>query len=189
MNDTQQTTIIQQSQKWLEDVVIKHNFCPFAKRELLKGRIHFEVTLHDNIEECLEALIAACEQLDENKSIETSLLILPHGFNDFEQYLDLLDYADRLLEAQNYEGVYQVASFHPDYCFDEAAPDDPANYTNRSPYPMLHLLREDSIEKALAHITDPEAIPEANIKTAKHLGLETLKRELENCFTESQVTE
>ena len=189
MNDTPPDTLIQQSRKWLEDVVIAHNFCPFAKRELLNNRIHFEVVPHKEIEDCLEALIAACEQLDENSDIETSLLILPDGFTDFEHYLDLLEYADRLLEAQNYEGVYQVASFHPDYCFDDATPDDPANYTNRSPYPMLHLLREASIEKALENVSDPEAIPETNIKTAEHLGIETLKHQLENCFIDSQATE
>lgn len=189
MNNPPIETLISQSRKWLEDVVIAHNFCPFAKRELLKDRIHFEVIPHKNIEACLEALILACEQLDECSAIETSLLILPYGFSDFEQYLDLLDYADRLLEAQNYEGIYQVASFHPDYCFDDTSPDDPANYTNRSPYPMIHLLREDSIEAALENISDPDAIPETNIKTAKRLGIEALKRQLENCFIESQLTE
>lgn len=182
MNDTPDHALIQHSRNWLENVVIAHNFCPFAKREFVNNRIHFEVIPYKNIEDCLEALIVACEQLDADKNIETSLLILPNGFNDFEQYLDLLDYADRLLEAQGYEGTYQVASFHPDYCFDDATPDDPANYTNRSPYPMLHLLREASIEKALEHVDDPEAIPETNIKTAERLGIEILKQQLENCF-------
>ena len=182
MNNTPDQALIQHSRKWLENVVIAHNFCPFAKHEFVNNRVHFEVIPHKKIEACLESLITACEQLDVNKNIETSLLILPNGFNDFEQYLDLLDYADRLLEAQNYEGIYQVASFHPDYCFDDATPDDPANYTNRSPYPMLHLLREASIETALEHISDPEAIPETNIKTAERLGIDTLKQQLENCF-------
>jgi len=182
-------TLIEHSRNWLQDVVIAHNFCPFAKREFIKNRIHFEVIPHSDIEQCLEALIVACEQLDDNPSIETSLLILPQGFNDFEHYLDLVDYADRLLEAQNYEGIYQVASFHPDYCFDEATPDDPANYTNRSPYPMLHLLREASIERALENIDDPDTIPEANIETARKLGTEALKAQLERCFTENRTTE
>lgn len=185
MSDTPQVIFIKQTRKWLENIVIKHNFCPFAKHELLNNRIHFEVIPHSDIEKCLEALVMACEQLDEDSKIGTSLLILPNGFNDFEQYLDLLDYADRLLEVQGYEGVYQVASFHPDYCFNETTPNDPANYTNRSPYPMLHLLREDSIEKALEHIAEPEAIPETNIKTAEQLGLKMLKKQLEDCFSEN----
>jgi len=182
MNHTPPETLIQHSRNWLENVVIAHNFCPFAKREFINNTIHFDVIPHSDTEACLESLIVACEQLDNNENIETSLLILPNGFNDFEQYLDLLEYADRLLEAQNYEGIYQVASFHPDYCFDNATPDDPANYTNRSPYPMLHLLREASIERALEHISDPEAIPETNIKIAEQLGIETLRQQFENCF-------
>lgn len=174
--------LIKHSQNWLKTVVIAHNFCPFAKQEWLQERINFDVIPHADLEACLEEVILACEKLDENPNIETSLLILPNGFNDFEDYLDLLDYAERLLEDQQYEGTYQLASFHPDYCFDEAAPDDPANYTNRSPYPMLHLLRESSVERALESITDPEAIPQNNINRARSLGVEALKNQLEACF-------
>ncbi|PID47484.1 MAG: hypothetical protein CSB47_00440 [Proteobacteria bacterium] len=183
MINTPHDTLIQESQKWLEDVVIKHNFCPFAKRELLKNRIHFEVIPSQSIEACLEAVILGCEYLDKHADIETSLLILPNGFRDFDHYLDLLEYADRLLAAQNYEGTYQIASFHPDYCFDDTASDDPVNYTNRSPYPILHLLREASIEKALKHVSNPEAIPETNIKTAQRLGIDVLKKQLEECYS------
>ncbi len=174
---------IQNTRKWLESVVIAHNFCPFAKGELIKERIHFQVISHSKIESCLEALIMACEQLDDNPEVETTLLILPNGFSDFEQYLDLLDIADRLLEARRYDGVYQLASFHPDYCFDDAEPDDPANYTNRSPYPMLHLLREATIEQSLKNIDDPEAIPRNNITQARSIGLEALQKQLEDCYT------
>ena len=175
----------QQTQQWLESVIIAHNFCPFAKRELIKGSIHFEVVEQRDIEPCLEALILAAEALDDNTEIETTLLIFPHGFADFEQYLDLLDVADRLLEARRYDGIYQLASFHPDYCFDEAAPDDPANYTNRSPYPMLHLLREATIEQSLKNIDDPEAIPLNNIERARSIGLEALEKQLEACYMPS----
>ena len=182
MSQSNQDIMIQHSQRWLEEVVIAHNFCPFAKREFIKKSIHFDVIPHTKTEECLESLITACEQLDNDASIETMLLILPNGFNNFEDYLDLVDYADRLLEAQNYEGIYQLASFHPDYCFDESEPNDPANYTNRSPYPMLHLLREASIERVLESVEDPEAIPLNNIERAKSLGIDHLKQQLENCF-------
>jgi hypothetical protein len=174
---------IQHSQKWLEDVIVAHNFCPFAKRELIKNSIRFDVVEHQDIEPCLEALIAACETMDEDAEVETTLLILPNGFTDFESYLDLLDVSERILEARRYEGVYQLASFHPNYCFDEADSDDPANYTNRSPYPMLHLLREASIEASLKNIEDPEAIPLNNIERARSIGLEALEKQLENCYT------
>lgn len=173
---------IQQTRQWLESVVIAHNFCPFAKRELLKESINFEIVEHRDIESCLEAVIFACENLDANPNIETSLLILPNGFGDFEEYLDLLDVSERILEARRYEGIYQLASFHPNYCFDEATPDDPANYTNRSPYPMLHLLREASIEESLKTINDPDAIPQKNIELARVIGINTLKKQLEDCY-------
>ena len=182
MSKSSQDVLIEHSQRWLEEVVIAHNFCPFAKREFLKKSIHFDVIPQTKTEECLESLILACEKMDDDASIETMLLILPNGFNHFEDYLDLLDYADRLLEAQNYEGVYQLASFHPDYCFDETEPNDPTNYTNRSPYPMIHILREASIERVLENVDDPDAIPQHNIEKAKQLGLEHLKQQLENCF-------
>jgi len=173
---------IAHTQKWLETVIIAHNFCPFAKRELIKRSIRFEVIKCHNIETCLEALILACEDLDDNPDIETTLLIIPDGFADFEDYLDLVDVAERLLEARRYEGIYQLASFHPQYCFAEAGSDDPANYTNRSPYPMLHLLREATIEQSIKNIDDPEAIPLNNIQRARSIGLENLENQLEDCF-------
>jgi hypothetical protein len=87
-----------------------------------------------------------------------------------------------LLEAQDYNGVYQLASFHPNYCFDGSLKNDAANYTNRSPYPMLHLLRESSLEQALAHYPNPEMIPENNIKLTRELGLEKMKSTLAACY-------
>ena len=173
---------IEHTQKWLETVVIAHNFCPFAKRELARESIRYEVIESSNIETCLEALILACENLDQNLGIETTLLITPNGFADFEDYLDLLDIAERLLEARRYEGIYQLASFHPNYCFADASPDDPANYTNRSPYPMLHLLREATIEQSIKNIDDPESIPLNNIERARSIGLENLEKQLEDCY-------
>ena len=176
------TPYIQHTQKWLENIIVAHNFCPFAKREVINKSIRFDVVEHQDIESCLEALILACETMDEDSKVETTLIVLSHGFTDFEEYLDLLDISERLLEARRYEGVYQLASFHPNYCFDEAASDDPANYTNRSPYPMLHLLREASIEASLKNIEDPETIPLNNIERARAIGLEALEKQLENCY-------
>lgn len=113
--------------------------------------------------------------LDRAEDIETTLIIFPNHFADFEEYLDLAELAEDLSVEQDYEGVYQIASFHPDYCFAEAEANDPANYTNRSPYPMLHLLREDSITKALDHFIDPEGIPERNIAFAQEKGLKYMQ--------------
>jgi len=96
--------------------------------------------------------------------------------------LDFLELAQGLLEVQNYEGVYQLASFHPNYCFEGSAENDAANYTNRSPYPMLHLLRESSLERALANYKNPEKIPDNNVKLTRELGLEKMKSTLAACY-------
>lgn len=94
----------------------------------------------------------------------------------FDDFLDAVEIGDELMLAQGYEGVYQLASFHPDYCFEGSDEEDAANYTNRSPYPMLHLIREASIEKALAHYPkDPDLIPETNVKLARKLGLQKMQ--------------
>ena len=109
------------------------------------------------------------------ENIETTLIIFPNHFADFEDYLDLVDLVEDLSVEQGYEGVYQIASFHPEYCFAGAEEEDPANYTNRSPYPMLHLLREESITRAVEHYKDPEGIPERNMAFAKKKGLQYMQ--------------
>lgn len=155
---------------WLEEIIIGLNFCPFAKKEFVTNTIDYQVCDAVKIVDALEFMIKACEQLTQKPAIETSLIIFKQGFVNFEQYLDLLDYANDLLADCGYEGVYQVASFHPQYCFEGENIDDAANYTNRSPYPMLHLLREDSLEKVLSIYPNPENIPENNINIARNKG-------------------
>ncbi|MEO6303473.1 MAG: DUF1415 domain-containing protein [Bacteroidia bacterium] len=166
-----ETLIIEQTQKWIRSVVIDLNFCPFAAKALLKKSIHYNVLINADLKNCLEALIKEMQYLDESEDIETTFIILPSSFSDFESYLDLVDNGQELLEQEGYEGIYQLASFHPDYCFEGAEKEDPANYTNRSVYPMLHLLREESITKALALYKNPELIPEHNIALARQKGL------------------
>ena len=128
------------TQVWLDTVIISYNLCPFAQRERERGSIRFSVVFQTEIEECLLNMIQECEQLDSDEAIETSLLIYAKAFVSFDDYLDFLALAEDLLFEQGYEGVYQLASFHPHYCFEDAGLDDPANYTNRSPSPMLHLI-------------------------------------------------
>lgn len=141
--------ILEQTQQWIETIVVGLNFCPFAKRELRKDTVRFVVNDNAELQETLQQLISECAFLDSNPETETTLIILPSGFDDFMDYLDLTELAENLLAEQDYEGVYQVASFHPDYCFADADSEDAANYTNRSPYPMLHLLREASLDTAI----------------------------------------
>lgn len=165
---------------WVERFVITHNVCPFARREFVNETIRFVEVGAVTWEPALEAMVDECRRLDATPGIETTLMVLRPGLEDFDDYLDFLDVAEALLVEQGYEGIYQLASFHPDYCFDGAAADDPANFTNRSPWPLLHLLRESGLEQALAHYPDPEAIPERNIDRMREIGTEQLAKELAN---------
>lgn len=174
--------IIAQTKKWIKEVVVGCNFCPFAAKELKRGSIHYEVILSKDRKTILEALAKAFDQLNDDKKIETTLLILPEGFNIFSAYLQLVDLAESLLKEEGYEGLYQVASFHPDYLFAKAAADDPTNYTNRSPYPMLHLLREESVGHAIDNYPGTENIPQKNIEYAKARGLAYMQLLREACL-------
>jgi len=176
-------TVIRHTKKWLSTVVIAHGLCPFAKQEFDSGRIHYAVIETESLEAQLEQLVLECQALDNDPARETSLLIFPRALSDFQDYLDLLELATALLKAQDYEGIYQLASFHPDYRFEGAGPDDPANYTNRSPYPMLHILQEASVEQALRGYPNPEKIPQRNIERMQALGLNFMHELLDDCST------
>lgn len=168
--------------KWVASVIVKYNICPFARAELESQRIHYAVIDNAEATEALMALITECQRLDKEPGIATTLAIFPEILANFDDFLDFLVVAEELLLAQGYEGVYQLASFHPDYCFEGEASDDPANYTNRSPYPMLHLIREDAMEKALASYPNPEKIPQRNIEFTRRQGSAKMQALLDNCL-------
>ena len=174
--------VISETKRWLENVVVELNFCPFAQREMEKETVRYIVDKSDSMRFRLETLVKECQFLDSNADIETSLVIFPAGLESFEHYLDFYYFAEDLLAEEGYEGVYQIASFHPDYLFADATQDDPANYTNRSPYPMLHLLRENSLEKAISRYPNPEQIPERNCTLDRELGLPKMKSKLSHCY-------
>lgn len=165
--------------RWVENVVIGLNFCPFARQELEHTR--YSVCYHRKIKAVLQSLEAELQHLRTNPQIVTCLLILAQGFEEFYHYLELVDRADGLLDQHGYRGDFQLASFHPDYQFDGEAADDPSNYTNRSPFPVLHLLRESEIENALLHYRQPENIPRRNITKARELGSQVLQQKLNDC--------
>ena len=167
------------TRRWVEDIIVAHGFCPFAGREVERGSIRYTVSPESRLAGALEVLIDECLLLDADSTIETTLLIYPVGFEVFEDYLDFAALAEDLLVEQGYEGIYQLATFHPDYRFADSPEDDAANYTNRSPYPMLHLLRETSLERAIAGHPDPEGIPERNISYARQSGLKKMHERLE----------
>ena len=174
--------IIATVRRWVETVVVELNLCPFAGRELRRETIRFAVTPATSEAELLASLKSELERLDTHPTTETTLLIHPGVLQDFEDYNQFLQAADDLLVAMNVDGVYQVASFHPQYQFADTAPDDVENYTNRSPYPMLHLLREQSLERSIESYPDTEQIPLRNIALMRRLGIAHLERLLQDCF-------
>jgi hypothetical protein len=173
---------INQTKKWITDIVIGCNFCPFAAKEMKMGTIHYQTEESTKMKECLHSFLQECIRLDNNENIETSLLIFTKAFTRFDKYLNVVLHAENLLKKKGYEGVYQVASFHPLYCFSHSTPDDAANFTNRSPYPMLHILREDRIEQALENYPNPEKIPENNIEFARKKGYAYMKMLKDSCL-------
>ena len=162
------------TRNWLEKAVIGLNLCPFARAVYAADRIRYVVSDATTIEALLEVLAAELEVLaeaDENQT-ETTLLIHPQVLGDFLDYNDFLEMADMLVEELGLDGILQVASFHPQYQFAETESDDIENCSNRSPYPTLHLLRESSVERAVAAHPDTEQICRDNIKTLRQLGRE-----------------
>jgi len=151
--------------------VIYLNFCPFAAKALLKKSIRYLVLPKTTAAKCLEAFASELNYLQSHSDFETTFIILPDNFKTFNSFLNLVEKAEDFISENNYDGMYQVASFHPKYCFAGSKNSDAANYTNRSPYPMLHILREESITKALTHFPHPEKIPERNIDLAREKGL------------------
>jgi uncharacterized protein len=174
--------IIHQTKKWIVDVVVGCNFCPFAARELKANTIHYQVDDSKEHAHALEIFLQECLRLDSTPTIATTLLIFPVAFQNFGLYLDFVALAEKLLKKTGYEGTYQVASFHPLYRFARASAEDPANYTNRSPYPMLHLLREEQVELALSKYPHPEQIPEQNIDFARQKGEVYMKMLRDACL-------
>ncbi len=174
-------TVISNTRRWIKNFIIEYNICPFARREYEKNRIRYSISESSDWGICLNQLASELERLDSDPDIETTLLIFPSSLREFDEFLDFLDLAEQVLAKCGYEGSYQLASFHPQYYFADSDADDPANYTNRSPYPMLHIIREDSIELALNHYPDPENIPKRNIELTRQMGLQKLKNLLDQC--------
>jgi len=179
--------IIKSTRQWVDTVVVGLNLCPFAKRELINNRVHFCVSDADHPAHLLSSLKTELERLGHDSSIETTLLIHPNTLIDFQDYNQFLDIADALLTDMGLQGIYQIASFHPHYRFADTEMDDVENYTNRSPYPMLHLIREQSLENALANYPDADKIPERNIALLKQLGHDKMQALLQNCLEQNQT--
>ncbi|WP_150912362.1 DUF1415 domain-containing protein [Marinobacter halotolerans] len=174
-----ETSLIKKAtRQWLEEVVIGLNLCPFARKELVNHRVRFVVSSADSAEALLADLQSELSHLDIHPETETTLLVHPGVLADFDTYNDFLAVGDGLLELLELDGIFQIASFHPDYRFAGTGPDDAENFTNRSPFPMLHLLREASVERAVESHPDPDAIPERNIALMQSLGTAEMRQRL-----------
>ena len=155
---------------WLKEVIIGHNFCPFAKDVFAGDAIRYVCLEVSDFAVLSKEIMAECVYLDDHPETATCLCILQNAGSDFSRFLDLVAMANESLCAEVYEGVYQLAHFHPDYCFEGEHETDASNYTNRSPYPIIHLLREESIDDALLQYRNPEQIPQRNIEHARKQG-------------------
>lgn len=166
----------------MKNVVVGLNLCPFAKKPMIQGSIHYYLEETDDVGVLAWRLLQQAQWLleQDEEAVSTMLIVHPNVLSDFLDYNDFLGMAEDLIVENELEGEIQLASFHPDYRFAGTKPNDVENYTNRSPYPMLHLIREAVLQDALEHYPDPELIPLRNIEKMKELGEEGIKKLLRN---------
>ncbi|MGR5427499.1 DUF1415 domain-containing protein [Vibrio harveyi] len=176
--NTDINAITEQVDQWLNDVVIGLNLCPFAAKPQRNKQIKIFVSEASQEEGLLEDILLQLIELSntEPEKLETTLVVVPNMLQDFWDYNFFIDWVEGLIKQQDWEGIFQVATFHPDYCFGGAEPEDDENLTNRSPYPVFHLIREESMEKVLKHYPDPGSIPDTNIARVSALSEEERKK-------------
>ncbi|MBU2897655.1 DUF1415 domain-containing protein [Vibrio hepatarius] len=168
--------VVQHVNQWLKDVVIGLNLCPFAAKPQRNNQIKIFVSNAENEHTLLEDILNQLLELEKKpvEELETTLVVIPKMLNDFDEYNLFIDWVEALMRQQNWQGIFQLATFHPGYCFAGTCPQDAENLTNRSPYPIFHLIREDSMAKVLKHYPNPESIPETNIERVENLSQKEL---------------
>jgi len=179
-------TVISATRRWVETVVVELNLCPFARRELQRDSVRFSVTAAVTTERLLMDLQTELVLLSKDEEIETSLLIHPKFLQDFDDYNQFLHDSDELLLDMDLDGIFQIASFHPDYQFAGTEQDAVENFSNKSPYPMLHLIRESSVERAIASNPGSDQIPQRNIELLQGLGLVKMRALLQYCLVNEE---
>ncbi len=157
--------IISRVHHWIEKAVIGLDLCPFTKSVYRQNKLRCWVSNSKQVDALMLELYQQCQYLIETPEIETTLLIIPQQLQEFADFNQMLDQVDALMAAYQWTGIFQIASFHPEYQFNHTSVDDRENWSNRSPYPILHILRESSVERALAGYPNSERIPEKNIRT------------------------
>lgn len=179
------THVEQHIRRWLHEFVVGLNLCPFARPLLGAPNLRIAVCEETNATALLRAFLSELDLLQSSseQDVATTLLAFPRALHDFEDYLDLLDDAQDLLARSGLEGVVQLASFHPQYQFAGEVPGAASHYSNRAPYPIIHLLREDMLTSALEELAEPERIPDRNIETLTAMGVGELQRRWKALFT------
>jgi len=179
-----------QTRAWVQSFVVDLDLCPFARQPFEAGRVTIRISDADSTETLLETLYTELVWLENQPQhdVETTLVVVPEMLADFADYNSFLALVDALLEQFGWDGRFQVASFHPHYQFAGTGPDDAENYTNRAPWPVLHLLREDSVEWAVTTHPDTQEIPERNIARMMEMGAKTLAQRLQDCCRDAGTT-
>jgi len=175
----------EQVRHWLQTVVIGLNLCPFASVPFKQDKIRYVECSESSEALILQTLIDECQFLEGNSSIETSLLVLTKALDDFFSYNQFLGLCDDVIESYGWEGQFQIASFHPDYFFADVPTDCVSNWTNRAPFPVLHILREVSLDKALDNYPDADSIPDRNIEKMRSLSIEDQRKLFPYLFSSS----
>jgi len=170
------------TQRWIQSFVVELNLCPFAQHVTARDVIRYTACAKESLQDILHALHKEMDWLDSDPETETSFLILTSGMKDFSDFNDCLAMAQELLVMMNWVGRYQLVGFHPHHQFDGTDPDDAENYTNRSPYPMVHILRESSVTQAVDTTENIALIPKRNTDTLNQLGVEVLIKRWQDCF-------
>lgn len=181
-DEQQLNEVVQATRRWVQEFAVGLNLCPFANKELQAGRVRFSVSQADSLEGLLHDLHEELLKLEQDDAIATTMLIHPDCLQDFDDYLDGLNLANGLLDSLGYNGVFQIAGFHPNYRFEGTAADAAENYTNRTPYPTLHILREADLEQAIDTYGDTGEIPERNITRLRTMGLAQINNLRQACL-------
>lgn len=175
--------VVEETRRWIKTIVIGHNFCPFATKPFSENKIRYYVSPAKDEKALVDDVINELILLRDvdPAEIETSILLVPNCFESFDDYNEFITLTDVILEKLALEGVIQIATFHPDYCFEDLSEDDVRNYTNRSIYPMFHLIREDSVEQARALHPDVDGIPQLNMDKLLSIGLNKIYKQIAAC--------
>jgi hypothetical protein len=175
-------TVRQSIENWVNKFVIGFQLCPFAAREWQNNRVRISICEAVSPNDLIQHLADEIERIVKDENIETTLVVHPFVLAEFEDFNEFLDIADQLIETLDLDGVLQWASFHPDYQFADSEQDDPENYTNRSPYPVLQILREESLSRAIDKHPDIDQVPIDNMNLMREIGCEKLEIILKECI-------